>query len=177
MKPWRAIYCVSGRELAVAKELQTFGFEIFCPFERFKRHKAVRGTTQVTWINEALFPGYFFIRSDFVNLEPISGAIDFVKMRAKLVSVPEALISALRAISSSEGLIRSEDLTRNSAKFKASIGDEIRFKDSGPFAGLIGKIASLTSLDESGEVQVWLDLLGSPRSVRVHYSQVKPRAA
>lgn len=173
---WRAVYCVSGQEASVVKQLREEGLEVFFPHEKFRRHKKVLGTTQVRWIISALFPGYIFVAADYLDLGSISGAISVVRSGLRPLVIPTMIISTLQALASPEGLIRSEDLTKNSAHFKSKLGDEISIIH-GPFSGLIAKIASLAKLDETGEISAWVDLMGGQTNLRVHFSDVKPKAA
>jgi transcription antitermination factor NusG len=173
---WRAVYCISGQEGLAAKELTALGHSVFYPFERFKRHKAVLGTTQIRWIDQALFPGYIFVESDFIDLEFVQGAISVVRSGLRPLSIPGPVINALQRLADASGLIRSEDLTKNSSQFKGKPGDPIRIV-KGPFEGLIAKIHSLSRLDETGEISAWVEAFGGSVKVDFPFTAVKSKVA
>jgi transcriptional antiterminator RfaH len=60
-------YCVKSRPkqegMATRLLRGELGLEVFCPKIRFKRARS----TGVAWVNEAMFPGYSFVR--FVSPE------------------------------------------------------------------------------------------------------------
>ena len=170
---WRALYCRSGMELPAGAELTLLGFETFCPYERFKRHKNVRGTIQIRWINTPIFPNYLFVNTDnLFEIQTIKGVLKIVQIGAKPLSVPDKVISALRALADPSGLLHTVDMTKNSFRFKGKEGDKFSFKSKSPLAGLIGKISSISRLDETGEVLAWVDILGRSTEVRLNFSEV-----
>jgi transcription antitermination factor NusG len=171
--PWRALYCRSGMELSAGAELASLGVKTFCPYERFKRHKSVRGTTQIRWINTPVFSNYLFINTDnLFEVQTIRGVLKLVSIGAKPLVIPDKVIWAMQALAAPDGLIRTEDMTKNSFRFKGKEGDLFTFKSKGPLAGLIGKIASLASLDKTGEVLAWVELLGRTTEVKLNFSEV-----
>lgn len=170
---WRAVYCFSGQEIRIAEDVAALGIETFCPYERFRRFREVRGVKTKHWKNIALFPGYFFAETDaYLDRESGRGIISTVKVGHRLLELPPRLVSSLKAVADPTGLIRSEDITRNSYHFRAAAGDQIKFKSHTPLGGLVGKIASLARLDETGEVLAWVNLLGRETEVRLHYTDV-----
>ena len=173
---WRAIYCISGQEALAAKELKSLGHSVFYPFEQFRRHKKVLNTTQVRWVNQALFPGYIFVDADFIDLEFVQGAISVVRSGLRPLSIPVGVISALRTLADPDGLIRSEDLTKNSSRLKGAVGDNV-YIFKGPFEGLIAKIHSLSRLDETGEISAWVEAFNGTIKIEVPFTSVKPKAA
>lgn len=170
---WRAVYCFSGQELRIAGDVTALGLPTFCPYERFRRFTERRGVRVKHWKNVALFPGYFFVETDaYLDRESGRGIISTVKVGHRLLEIPPRLISSLKAVADPTGLIRSEDITRNSYHFRAREGQLIKFKSHTPLGGLVGRIASLARLDETGEVLAWVDMLGRETQVHLHYTDV-----
>src|SRR4051794_63429 len=64
---WFALRTASGREKAVATQLQSKGYEEFLPSYRIKR----RWTDRTKELDLPLFPGYLFCRFAFNNRLPI----------------------------------------------------------------------------------------------------------
>lgn len=170
---WRAVYCKSGAEIAIAKELSLFGIDALCLYERFKRHTKVAGTTQVRWVNIPVFRNYIFGQVDGVsNLKLIKGVIGVVSSSSRALSIPDRVISQLRLLGDENGLVRQADLTKNSSHFTAAVGDKFAFHSRSPLRGLIGQILSLAKLDETGEIVAWVEAFGRTTEVSLQYSEV-----
>jgi transcription antitermination factor NusG len=86
------------------------------------------------------------------------------------LAVPDTVIDALRAVAGEDGRIRSWDSTKLSTTLRLRVGDSVKLGDlAGPLAGLTAQISSLVELDRSGQVKVWLDMLGGRVDVRLDY--------
>jgi hypothetical protein len=55
-----------------------------------------------------------------------------------------------------------------------TVGQELKLK--APYVGLLAIVHSISHLDSSGQVEVWLHMLGSRRSVSLHHSLIEPAA-
>jgi transcription antitermination factor NusG len=103
---WYCLRCRRHQEMLTASYLRVLpGVAIFCPRIRFKR--IYRKTA--TWVNEAWFPGHFFVRvkSERVLTEApaIRGIFGIVKLGGRYAVVPDEVIRKLRDQS---GATRSE---------------------------------------------------------------------
>jgi transcription antitermination factor NusG len=170
---WRALYCYGGRELRAAQDLKDLQIETFCPYEKFKRHTKVRGTTQVRWKDFPLFPNYIFVNCDsFLEATRVRGVLGVVSAGRRPLSIPDKIISRMRELAEPDGLARRLDMTKNSFWFKGREGDKFLFKARSPLHGLIGQITSLAKLDESGEIDAWVELFGRPTEVSLKHTDV-----
>lgn len=71
------------------------------------------------------------------------------------LTVPTAAITALRV----------------STPPPLSVGQQVALK--APYKGLLAIVASISHLDSSGQVQVWLHMMGARRTVQLHYSLIQ----
>lgn len=174
MTPWRAFYCRSSEELRARDELRALGIEVFCPFERFKRHLKRRGVTiGVFWADVPLFPNYLFARTNsFARLELVRGLGSPIKTSAGPLAVPERVILRMQSLCGPDGLAFKADLTKNSFWFRGRVGDSVQFKPKSPLAGLLARISSISRLDESGTLEAWVELFGQETQVSFPYSEV-----
>src|SRR5437763_1670882 len=83
---------VAAAHLALLDEVETF-----CPRIRFKTASR-RGL--VTWVTEALFPGYLFVRFRFALSQRLikyaHGVREIVQFGEQLTAIPDRVISELR---------------------------------------------------------------------------------
>lgn len=95
--PWYCLRTQPKREHIAAGQLRLLdGVDVFAPRIRFRRRTA-RGKV---WFDEALFPGYLFVRFNFAEmLRAVSSAVGvrgLVRFAGECAEVPDALIDALQ---------------------------------------------------------------------------------
>ncbi len=153
----------SGLQLAT-RNLERQKFAVFCPLQLVDRRRGSR----VTSVAEPFFPGYLF-----VALAPAGDemrAANHTRGVARLVTVgtrgpqpvPAALIAALKARCSPEGVVQPPQVE------SFEIGEEVQVTE-GPLAGQVSRIVALAP-----EERIWmlLDLMGRATRVAVKRSDV-----
>lgn len=169
MSPWRLFYVQGGKELGVARDFRSRDIEVFCPFERFKRHSP----SGISWEDKALYPSYVFAKTDrFTEVKLIRGVISVVSRGPKALSVPDRILSGMSSFCSEEGEVRRFDTTKNSYLFKGEAGDRFTFKKKSPLYGIIGEIISTVSLDETGQIRAFVEIFGRMTETSLHFSEV-----
>lgn len=130
----------------------------------------------------ALLSNYLFFRIDadlyphwVESLSMVAGALTIVSCRDEPVVVRERDIADLRAVADVDGMVSSEDISKHSYKFRALVGELVKFKDNSALPGQSAKVVSLAFLDKTGKVGVDVELLGSRRSIDVDYRQLELR--
>lgn len=154
----------NGLQLA-RRNLERQGLEVFCPLQRVERRRGHR----VSSVLVPFFPGYVF-----VALAPAGGemrAASHTRGVARLVAlgpegpqpVPAALIAALRASCSPDGILQPP------GPEAYEVGEAVRVT-AGPLAGQVSRIVALAPED-----RIWmlLDLMGRETRVAVKRSDVK----
>lgn len=96
--PWYCLRTQPKREHIAAGQLRLLaGVDVFAPRIRFRRRTA-RGKV---WFDEALFPGYLFVRFNYAEmLRAVSSAVGvrgLVRFAGECAVVPNALIDALQS--------------------------------------------------------------------------------
>jgi transcriptional antiterminator RfaH len=141
------------------------GFNTYLPqFE-----KTVRHARKLKSVRAPLFPRYLFVildlqRDRWLSVHSTFGVSRLFTTRDGWpVHVPAGVVEAL--IESSDG-----DLTRLDRDL--SKGQQVRIL-SGPFGDFVGTLARL---DESGRVQVLLEMMGTVVPVALHRSALAPAA-
>lgn len=94
-------YCVRAKprkERVAASQIESqLGLEIFCPQIRFRR-KTARGPV---WFQEALFPGYFFVRFDMLTMKRAVaysiGVLTIPIFHDTYVPIPPNVIESIKA--------------------------------------------------------------------------------
>lgn len=129
MQHWYLAHCRPREEERALLNLDNQHIETFCPFIEVR--KIVRGKRVIR--NEALFPGYVFLRTDLevtscATLRSTRGIRNLVRFGELPCVVPEALILDLMCRTGDQRLSeRLSDLPK--------CGDKVVIKD-GPFAGM-----------------------------------------
>ncbi|MCK5853531.1 hypothetical protein KAH27_10930 [bacterium] len=133
--------------------------EVFCPIIRFKK-STKRGKI---WFQEALFPGYLFVKCD---LKPMFKAINYsrgvaclVRFGAHYPNIPENEMNVLR-----------EEIGDNEIhviEHEFAPGEQTRI-ESGPFKGISAVISRVMPAKE--RVLVLLELLGGTIEAEVNES-------
>lgn len=160
-------YCVKARprQEGVATRLLRgeLGLEVFCPKIRFKRARS----TGVAWVNEAMFPGYLFVRFVYPELyrriAATSGVARILSFGGRPCIVGESIIADLRHhLADGEVVEISPDIKE---------GEEVQVVD-GPFLGVKALVTRI--LPARDRVAILLNLLGQEREVEVAAEAVLP---
>jgi transcriptional antiterminator RfaH len=126
------------------------GLEVFCPQIRFRR-KTVRGPI---WFQEAMFPGYFFAKMDFVRdfrlVSASTGVMNLPAFNGRPVVVPDSVIDSIREELSEEAVADAE--------LPLKVGEETTIL-SGALQGLQVKVVRLMPARQ--RVAVLMELLGT----------------
>lgn len=156
---WFAVYSKPRQESEALRQLERQGFECFLPLAINPYQKRTKTRQPAV---EPLFPRYLFLRAvpSQQNLAPVRstrGVMGLVRMGTRLVTVPEGIITGLRARQNPEtGLIALEATPLD-------LGDRVRVFD-GPFAGAEGILQQRCGQDRS---LLLLKMLGRETTVEV----------
>lgn len=178
---WYAIHTKAQMERPVYRQLQLLGYWAFHPIQKVKRWRKVPGRSEKRREDVTLpyMPRYTFVRacrSDVGLLNTMPGVSTVVSVDGEPVSVPGIVMRALMGMSAEErddsgrpvgALVGAVDRTKVIRAFGGKIGDSVRLKDDFVFSGFVARIADLADLDETGQIKVWLKLLGSERLIPV----------
>lgn len=163
-------YCVRTKpkkeRMAAANMASMHGLEVFCPQIRFRR-KTVRGPV---WFQEAMFPGYMFVRFDMIEMmravSHAPGVLNIPVFNERYVSVPEEVITSLQQDLDEDGSV--------DAGLPLEEGDETTILE-GSMRGLRVKVIKVMPAED--RVAVLLEMLGTlveaefPTSVLEHRTQ------
>lgn len=160
-------YCVRTKPKAERLTSQLLRMEIdlpvFCPFIRFERARR----TGRTWVTEAMFPGYIFVRMDYLNqnrhVRSIRGVITIVGFGDSPAIVPDQIIEDLRRE------VRDEETIVIQPQIE--IGEEVNVI-AGPFQGIRAVVSRVLPARE--RVAVLLEVLGMEREVEVSTAALLP---
>lgn len=147
-------YCVRSKpkkeRMAAANIASMLGLEVFCPLIRFRR-KTVRGPV---WFQEAMFPGYLFVRFDMVEMRRTvahaPGVLNIPIFNERYVSVPPTVIDSIR-----------QDLDEDQsvdAGLPLEVGEETTVLE-GSMRGLKVKVIKVMPAED--RVAVLLEMLGT----------------
>jgi len=147
---WYAVQTQPNRETLAVVHLERQGFNVWLPrIERIIKH-----ARQAKSVRRPLFPGYLFINLDLetVRWRAINGTVgvSHIVSLGQLPSVVDsAFMTALMATENIDGLVEPDhdDL---------KLGQDVEIL-SGPLAGQIGKLLSLSA---GNRVTVLLQMLG-----------------
>lgn len=147
-------YCVRSKpkkERMAAGSLESLhGLEVFCPQIRFQR-KTVRGPV---WFQEAMFPGYLFVRFDLFNMKSAvsyaPGVLNIPTFDGKFIPVPDSIIESLRKDLDAESIV--------DAVTPLEVGEETTVLE-GSMRGLKVKVIKLMPAQQ--RVGVLMELLGT----------------
>ena len=154
---WRCVRTKPKSEHLAARHLKRLdAVEAYCPLIRFKKSTR-RGPV---WFQEALFPGYLFVRFDLgTSLRAVNATqyvTGIVRFGEEYPVVPDHVIEQLRAEFDPE-----EPVT----VFQTlEVGDEVEVAE-GPLRGTVAYVTSLP--DGSERVRILLQFLGEEREVEV----------
>lgn len=158
---WLCIHTRPKEELPVQDRLLDLALDIFFPTRRITVTDRTRpGHSRQQTVPQ--YPRYLFADvdpSDYFAVPQVRGISQVVSTRdpdgfPQFLTVPPQAIAALR----------------HTVPPNLAIGDQVRLKK--PFLGLTAIVNSVVHLDSTGQVQVWLDMLGGRRSVSLHHSLI-----
>ncbi len=147
-------YCVRSKpkkERMAAGGLESLhNLEVFCPQIRFQR-KTVRGPV---WFQEAMFPGYLFVRFDLFNMKRAvsyaPGVLTLPAFNGKFIPIPESIIESLRNDLDAESVV--------DAVAPLEVGEETTILE-GSMRGLKVKVIKMMSAQE--RVGVLMEMMGT----------------
>lgn len=147
-------YCVRSKpkkeRLAAAGIAARLHLEVFCPQIRFRR-KTVRGAV---WFQEAMFPGYLFVRFDMPTMHRgvanANGVLTIPSFNGRYVPIPDAIIESLY------GEVGEKEVV--DAGLALEVGEETTITE-GAFEGIKVKVVRLINGED--RVAVLLEMLGT----------------
>ena len=147
-------YCVRTKpkkeRMAAGAVASLHGLEIFCPLIRFRR-KTARGPV---WFQEAMFPGYMFVRFDMYEMKrAVSYAPNVMTIPVfnnRYVAIPDSVIESLQAD------LNEENVVDGAVPLK--VGEETTILE-GSMRGLKVKVIKVMEADD--RVGVLLEMLGT----------------
>jgi transcriptional antiterminator RfaH len=154
---WRCLRAKPKCEHLAARHLRALGeIEAFCP--RLRHRKST--TRGPVWFVEPLFPGYLFVRCDWVIWQrailATAGVTGQVHFGQHIPAVPDSVVAELR-----RGFGDEEVMT---VSVSPGPGDTVEIGE-GPLRGATGTVTRL--LPARDRVAVLLEFLGGTREVEV----------
>ncbi len=150
--------------MASANLASRLGLDIFCPQVRFRR-KTVRGSV---WFQEAMFPGYIFVRFDMVEMKSrvsySPGVLTIPTFNGRVVSIPDVVIEELR-----EGF---DEKSVVDGGIPLEVGEETTLLE-GSMRGLKVKVIKVMPAED--RVTVLLEMLGTLVEVEFPAHQLEQR--
>jgi transcriptional antiterminator RfaH len=146
---WSVVHTQPHRETRAHAHLQNQGFRSFLPLLR----KTIRHARQFHTRLAPLFPRYLFVeimigRDRWTSIRGTFGVSHLLMDGDQPRVAPVGVVETLLDMADPSGLVTLDPSLRP--------GQPVRI-GTGPFAGLVGKLAAL---DDSGRVKVLLDILG-----------------
>ncbi len=147
-------YCVRTKpkkeRMAAANIASLHGLDVFCPQIRFRR-KTARGPV---WFQEAMFPGYMFVRFDMVEMKRAvsysPGVLNIPVFNDRIVSIPDSVIESIRKNLDEESVV--------DAGLPLEVGEETTILE-GSMRGIKVKVIKVMSAEN--RVSVLLEMLGT----------------
>jgi len=160
-------YCVKTKpkQEGVATRLLRgeLGLEVFCPKIRFKRAR----TTGVAWVNEAMFPGYLFVRFIYAQyyrrIAATSGVAKTLSFGGRPAVLDASIIDDLRRH------VADGETVEIASEIKE--GEEIKVVE-GPFQGVRALVTRV--LPSRERVAILLNMLGQEREIELSSEAVLP---
>jgi transcription elongation factor/antiterminator RfaH len=151
---WYAVHTLPMREIYAEGHLRNQGFRTFLP----RRRKTVRHARKLRALEAAFFPRYLFVvldlaRDQWRRVNGTFGVSRLVMHGDEPRPVPHGLVEALLDLADNTGILQFGRAL--------IVGSRVRLL-TGPFAE---QLAVLEHLDDSGRVNVLLEILG--RQVRL----------
>jgi len=136
--------------MAATNLASQLGLTVFCPLIRFRR-KTVHGAK---WFQEAMFPGYIFVRFDMFEMKRAvsfaAGVLTIPLFNERYVAIPDTVIESIQG-----------DLDENDSvdvRQPLEVGDETTILD-GSMRGL--KVKVIRVMPAQDRVAVLLEMLGT----------------
>jgi len=146
---WYAVFTQPHRETRAATHLRYQGFRTFLPLHR----KTVRHARQFRTIRAPFLPRYLFVeltigRDRWRSVNGTFGVTSLIMEHDRPKPVPFGVVEALAERVDAAGMLSMDP--------RLVPGQTVRIV-TGPFAGLVGKLAALSERDR---VNVLLDIMG-----------------
>jgi transcriptional antiterminator RfaH len=163
--PWLCVRTQTKREHIAVGQLQRLdGVEVFCPRIRFRRNTK-RGKV---WFDEALFPGYLFVRFDFNTMfRAVSGTVGvrgLVRFAGECAQIPEFFVEMLRNEMDGTVMIPESELKAGDCAIMAE----------GAMRGLQVLIRQV--LPGGERVKILMELMGTAVEAEVSMEALEPAA-
>jgi transcription antitermination factor NusG len=162
---WRVIYTRPNAEAPTAGRLE----QLLLPTIFLKFTERVTQKGRVVEVERPYFSRYLFaLVPDTLHhtVKDLDGVCAIVSQGGRPVEVPDKVVWALHDMGGGDGSIGMVDMTRRRKTFTGRKGDKVRL--SGPFFGLAAEVASTALLEQYGDVEVFVQMLGGRRKMRVH---------
>lgn len=161
---WYCLKTGTKQEAAATRMLRAeLGIEVFCPRIRFKRARA----TGIAWVNEAMFPGYLFVKFSYPLLHrriaATSGVARILSFGGRPCVVEESVVRDLRRHVDDGGTVEISSEIRE--------GEEVRIVE-GPLSGVKALVSRVLPARE--RIAILLSMLGQEREIEVSAAAVLP---
>jgi transcriptional antiterminator RfaH len=161
---WYCVKTKTRQEGAATRLLRAeLGLEVFCPKIRFKRARV----TGVAWVNEAMFPGYLFVRFAYPLLHrriaATTGVARILSFGGRPSVVEDAVLGELRRH------VADGETVEISAEIRE--GEEVKVVE-GPLSGVKALVTRVLPARE--RVAILLSMLGEEREIEVPAAAVLP---
>jgi transcription elongation factor/antiterminator RfaH len=160
---WFLARTLSHREATAEMHLERQKFRSFLP-----RHlKTVRHARKLRSVNTPIFPGYLFValnleRDRWRSVNSTIGIATLFMAYDRPIPVPDGIVETLVQSTDKSGVLQFTDGLER--------GQKVRLV-AGPFAQALG---ILDRLDDSGRVEVLLEIMGGGTRVKLARSWVEP---
>lgn len=153
---WYVVHTLPVRELRAKAHLENQGIRTFLP----QHQKTIRHARKFSTVVAPFFPRYLFVALDIMRdrWRSINGTVGVARLlvQGELPNpVPAGVVETLQSLTDRRGLMNFEKSFR--------VGDTVRLT-AGPLAERLG---ICTRLDDSGRVQVLLDIMGGKVPVHI----------
>lgn len=169
---WFAAMTKPCMEFKADANLRDQGFWTWLPHERVRRKRwsPKKRCYIIDRADEAYFPRYLFValRSETDSIYAVNetdGISTVVHLGEDPLPIPNAVMDELMSRADVTGLIGEVDKT---TRKRFSPGDQVRFVDESPFAGLVG----IVDIDKGPNTRIWLEMLGKDRPILVPPSTI-----
>lgn len=136
--------------MAASNLASQFGLDVFCPQIRFRR-KTARGPV---WFQEAMFPGYIFVRFDLYEMKRAvsyaPGVMNIPVFNGRIVPIPDSVVESLQKDLNEESVV--------DAGVPLEVGEETTILE-GSMRGLTVKVVKVMPAED--RVSVLLEMLGT----------------
>ncbi|OAI23615.1 hypothetical protein A1351_19600 [Methylosinus sp. R-45379] len=160
---WYLAHTLPHKETSVEQRLRVQGFRHFMP----RRIKTVRHARRMRNVLAPVFPRYIFVALDLDRdrWRSVNGTIGIATLfmaQDRPLPVPYGVVETLIQSSDDRGQLRFEH--------NLQLGQKVRLI-SGPFSEALGL---LERLDDSGRIEVLLEIMGGHVRAKLRREQVEP---